>query len=337
MKAAVLEAVGKLVVKDVDVPKIGPKDVLVKSRACGVCGTDVHIFEGDFFPSFPLIPGHELAGEVVEVGGEVKDLVVGDRVMVDPTVTCDDCHFCQINRQNHCLNWNALGVTKDGGFAEYVRVPARNCYKVDRVSLAEAAFTEPVACVVFGHDRLKMEIGSDVLIFGAGPIGQLHVQACKANGAATITVVDKVPSKLEEARKHGAHHGVIAGDRLGDDLRKIAKYGFDAVIDCTGVGAVAKKAIPFVKNGGKLLIFGVCGPQEMVEISPFEIYRRDLTIIGSFAIRRSYDRAHRLMEAGVFDVKSLVSEVLPLEALPRALHLMKIGAAGMKLQIQLGT
>jgi 2-desacetyl-2-hydroxyethyl bacteriochlorophyllide A dehydrogenase len=337
MKAAVLEAVGQLVVRDVDVPTIGPKDVLVKSRACGVCGTDVHIWEGDFFPSFPLIPGHELAGEVVEVGRDVKDLVKGDRVMVDPTVTCDDCHFCQINRQNHCLNWNALGVTKDGGFAEYVRVPARNCYKFDRVSFAEAAFTEPVACVVFGHDRLKMEIGSDVLIFGAGPIGQLHVQASKANGAATITVVDKVPAKLEEARRHGAHHGVVAGDRMGDELRKIAKYGFDAVIDCTGVGAVTKLAIPFVKNGGKLLIFGVCGPQEMVEISPFEIYRRDLEIIGSFAIRRSYDRAHRLMEAGVFDVKSLVSEVMPLEDLTRALHLMKAGSAGMKLQIQLGS
>ena len=146
----------------------------------------------------------------------------------------------------------------------------------------------------------------------------------------------EVIGKLEEARKHGAHHGVIAGDRLGDDLRKIAKYGFDAVIDCTGVGAVTKTAIPFVKNGGKLLIFGVCGPQEMVEISPFEIYRRDLEIIGSFAIRRSYDRAHRLMEAGVFDVKALVSEVMPLNELTRALHLMKAGTAGMKLQIQLG-
>lgn len=335
MKAAVLEAVGKLVIKDVDPPAIGPKDVLVRSRACGVCGTDVHIWEGDFFPSFPLVPGHELAGEIVEVGSEVKDLARGDKVMVDPTVTCDDCHFCQINRQNHCLNWNAVGVTRDGGFGEYVRVPARNCYKFDRVGFAEGAFTEPLACVVFGQDRARIEIGSEVLIFGAGPIGQLHVQASKHNGASTITVVDPVAGKLEMARRYGATHGVQPGPTIGDDLRRIAKYGFDVVIDCTGVAKVMEQAITFVKPGGKLVIFGVCGPDDKASIRPFDIYRRDIEIVGSFAIRRTYDRAHKLMEAGVIDVKGLVSEVLPLADLVRGLHLMKDGKAGMKLQVQL--
>ncbi len=194
MKAAVLEAVQKIVVRtDVPEPTIGPRDVLVRAKACGICGTDVHIWEGDFFPTFPLVPGHELAGEVARVGAEVTDLAVGDRVMVDPTVTCEACHFCMINRQNHCLHWNAVGVTRDGGFGEYVRVPAKNCYRFANVSFSAAAFCEPLAaCVVFGQDRARIEIGSEVLILGAGPIRrQLHLQASRANGAAAVTLVDR--------------------------------------------------------------------------------------------------------------------------------------------------
>lgn len=334
MKAAVLEAVKKITVRtDVPPPTIGPRDVLVRAKACGICGTDVHIWEGDFFPTFPLIPGHEVAGEVAEVGAEVHDLAVGDRVMVDPTVTCEECHFCMINRQNHCLAWNAVGVTRDGGFAEYVRVPAKNCYRFEKVSFGEAAFCEPLACVVFGQDRARIDIGSEVLILGAGPIGQLHLQACRANGASAVTVVDVVESKLDLARQHGAAEVVVARDDLEARLKKIARYGFDVVIDATGVAAVMQNSLKYVKNGGKYLVFGVCGPHDTIEISPFEIYRRDLEIIGSFAIRRTYDRAFKLMEHGVVDVKRLVHEALPVEELSRGLEMMKKGQAGMKLQV----
>jgi 2-desacetyl-2-hydroxyethyl bacteriochlorophyllide A dehydrogenase len=334
VKAAVLEAVKKIRVRtDVPEPTIGPRDVLVRAKACGICGTDVHIWEGDFFPTFPLVPGHELAGEVAAVGAEVKDLAVGDRVMVDPTVTCEECHFCMINRQNHCLAWNAVGVTRDGGFAELVRVPAKNCYRFEKVSFGEAAFCEPLACVVFGQDRARIDIGSEVLIMGAGPIGQLHLQACKANGAASITVVDVMESKLELAKKQGATDVVLADDALEPSLRKIARYGFDVVIDATGVARVMQDSIKYVKNGGRYLVFGVCAPTDTIAISPFEIYRRDLEIVGSFAIRRTYDRAFKLMEHGVVDVKRLLHEAMPVEELPRGLEMMKKGTAPMKLQI----
>src|SRR3954464_13715869 len=222
MKAAVLEAVKKITIRtDVPEPSIGPRDVLVRAKACGVCGTDVHIWEGDFFPTFPLVPGHELAGEVVTIGAEVTDLAPGDRVMGDPTVTCEECHFCMINRQNHCLHWNAVGVTRDGGFGEFVRVPAKNCYRFRHVSYREAAFAEPLACVVFGQDRARIALGSEVLVIGAGPIGQLHVQASRAGGAASVTVVDVVESKLALAREHGAGDTVIADNAQEERLRKI--------------------------------------------------------------------------------------------------------------------
>ncbi|WP_437762400.1 zinc-dependent alcohol dehydrogenase family protein [Sorangium sp. So ce281] len=334
MKAAVLEAVKKIAVRhDVAPPRIGPRDVLVRAKACGICGTDVHIWEGDFFPTFPLIPGHELAGEVAAVGDEVEGLRPGDRVMVDPTVTCEECHFCMINRQNHCLKWNAVGVTRDGGFAELVRVPAKNCYRFERVSFSEAAFCEPLACVVFGQDRARIEIGSEVLVLGAGPIGQLHLQASLANGAAAVTVVDVVESKLDLARQHGATEVVLADNALQAKLKKIAPYGFDVVIDATGIARVLGDSVQYVKNGGRYLVFGVCGPQDKVEISPFEIYRRDLEIIGSFAIRRTYDRAFKLMERGAIDVRKLLSEAMPVEELPRGLEMMKKGTAPMKLQV----
>jgi len=337
MKAAVLEGLKKIVVREADRPKPGPYDVIVRSRACGVCGTDVHIWEGDFFPTFPLIPGHELAGEVEEVGSAVEDLKVGDRVMVDPTVTCDACYFCRINRQNHCLAWNAVGVTRDGGFAEYVKVPAKNCWVFGNVSFGEAAFCEPLACVVFGQDRARVDIGSEVLVIGAGPIGQLHVQASLHNGAAAVTVADVVESKLEAAKKFGAHETVVADGDLEKKLKRIAPYGFDVVFDCTGIASVLEDSLRYVKNGGKYVVFGVCGPSDKVKVSPFEIYRRDLEIIGSFAIRRTYDRAFRLMEHKAVDVRPLIAEAMPVEELERALHLMKEGRAPMKLQIAWGS
>jgi 2-desacetyl-2-hydroxyethyl bacteriochlorophyllide A dehydrogenase len=334
MRAAVLEAVKKITVrKDVAEPSIGPRDVLVRSKACGICGTDVHIWEGDFFPTFPLIPGHELAGEVAAVGAEVTEVAVGDRVMVDPTVTCEECHFCMINRQNHCLRWNAVGVTRDGGFAEYVRVPVKNCYRFEKVSFGEAAFCEPLACVVFGQDRAKIDIGSQVLVVGAGPIGQLHLMASRANGAASVTCVDTVESKLDMARQHGASDVVIADNALESKLRKIAPYGFDVVLDATGVAKVMQDTLKFVKPGGTYVVFGVCGPQDKIDFYPFDVYRRDLTIVGSFAIRRTYDRAFKLMEAGVVDVKKLIHEAMPVEEIGRGLEMMKKGQAPMKLQV----
>src|SRR5260221_2609657 len=230
MRAAVLESQKKIVIREVADPEIGPKDVLVRSRACGICGTDVHIWEGEFFPTYPLGPGHELAGEVVDVGRDVRDLKTGDRVMVDPTVTCEECHFCMTQRQNHCLSWNAVGVTRDGGFGELVRVPAKNCYRFDKVSFSEGAFTEPLACVVFGQDRARIDIGSEVLIFGAGPIGQLHLQASRANGAASVTGVDTVESKLDLARPMGATAVATSANAMGDTLNRRAHDEFAVVV-----------------------------------------------------------------------------------------------------------
>jgi threonine dehydrogenase-like Zn-dependent dehydrogenase len=172
-----------------------------------------------------------------------------------------------------------------------------------------------------------------VLILGAGPIGQLHLQTSRANGAAAVTVVDTVEAKLDLARRFGAAHTVVADNALDERLRKIARWGFDVVIDATGNPKAIQGAMPHLANGGRLLLFGVCAPDATIELKPFDVYRRDLEIIGSFAIRRTYDRAFKLMENGVVRVRELISEALPVEDTVRGIETLKQGRAGMKLQV----
>ncbi|MFB0545273.1 MAG: alcohol dehydrogenase catalytic domain-containing protein, partial [Anaerolineae bacterium] len=153
----IIEAPHKLSVRDVAVPEVGPNEVLVAVKACGLCGTDQHIYEGTFLSPYPLIPGHEFSGVVEEVGENVSSVRVGVRVAVDPSLFCGDCYFCKSQRGNHCQNWNGIGVTRNGGFAEYVAVPARNVYPFSNdVTFEEAAFVEPLSCVIYAMQRVRV-------------------------------------------------------------------------------------------------------------------------------------------------------------------------------------
>jgi len=335
MKAVVFEHKRSLAIKEVPVPALGPLDVLVHPKAVGVCATDVHIFRGEFLPTYPLIPGHEAAGVVVETGSEVSDLKPGQQVMIDPSVFCEACYFCRRNLQNHCLNWNGIGVTRNGCFAEYVQVPAKNCYPFSGLSFNQAAMAEPLACVVYGQERARIPLGADVLIFGAGPIGCLHLLASKVNGAARVAMVDLRRDKLEVAERLGADITLLAGPQTAEVLRDAAPYGFDVVIDATGVAEVVEQAIEFVKPTGRLLVFGVCHPEETMSVRPFDIYKRDIEIIGSFAIRKTYAPATELLKSGAVDVEPLIGEVLPLDEFRKALDLVESGRAKMKVHVAL--
>lgn len=335
MKSVVFSRKESLEVRELPAPEVGPDEVLVHPRSTGICATDVHIFHGEFLPSYPVIPGHESAGEVVQTGEEVDELQPGDRVMIDPSVFCEACYFCRRNLQNHCLHWNGIGVTMDGCFSELVVVPAKNCYLFSGLSFSQAAMAEPLACVVYGQDRARIPLGGDVLVFGAGPIGCLHLLASKVNGAARVTMVDLRREKLERAEDLGADVILSADESMPEALREVAPYGFDVVIDATGVSGVVERAVDFVMPTGKLLVFGVCRPQDTIALRPFEIYKRDIEIIGSFAIRKTYAPAVELLRSGAIDVGPLIEEVLPLERFGEALKLVESGRAKMKVQIAL--
>jgi len=333
VKAALYEAPYQIGVRDLPQPEPGPNDVVVRVAACGICGTDQHIFAGDFFPTYPLVGGHELAGEVVRIGTDVDTVREGQRVAVDPSIFCGYCYFCQRAQGNHCLNWQAIGVTRNGGFAEYVVAPKANAYPIDGMPYEQAAFVEPISCVVYGLRRVKIPLGANVLIYGAGSIGLLMMQLVRHGGASRVVSVDIKDEKLALARILGAHDTVRAGHEADAALRDISPLGFDAVIDCTGVPKVVEHMFAHVRNEGKLLFFGVNPTDATIKLSPYDVYRKDLEIYGSFALRYTFHAAIDLMRSGAVDVGPLLSDRMPIERFADALALAGSGEA-LKVQIQ---
>lgn len=333
MKAAFYEAPYTVGVREAPRPEPGAHEVVVRVAACGICGTDQHIYQGDFFPTYPLIGGHELAGEVVRIGSEVDTVREGERVAVDPSIFCGYCYFCQRAQGNHCLNWQAIGVTRNGGFAEYVVAPKANIYPIGEMPFEQAAFIEPISCVVYGLRRIKIPLGANVLIFGAGSIGLLMMQLVRHGGASQVVSVDLKGDKLALARRLGAHQTVQAGERLHDELRELSPLGFDVVIDCTGVPSAVEQMFMHVRSEGKVLMFGVNPTDATIQLSPYDVYHKDLEIYGSFALRYTFHQAIALMRSGAVEVEPLLSDRLPIDRFADALALAGSGEA-LKVQIQ---
>jgi 2-desacetyl-2-hydroxyethyl bacteriochlorophyllide A dehydrogenase len=330
MNAVIVDKPGSVRVDQVPDPEFGPKDVVIKVGACGICGTDIHIIDGEFPPTkYPIIPGHEFGGTVVAVGEEVIGVKVGDRVGVDPTLNCGECYFCQRGMGNLCERWNAVGVTTTGGFAECVAVPERTVYPLpDDMTFAEAALIEPVSCVVHGFHMLQPRVGDTYLIYGAGPMGLQNAQVARFNGASVVAIIDINPSRLDIARSFGFD---VVGASL-DDVRHVAPRGFDIVIEATGRTKVAEKAIDAVIRRGKLLLFGVCPPGEKAAYDAFKIYNEEITILGTMAVLNSYGPAIDVLSAGAVDAKKMVTHTFPIAQFAEAVDLVRQGG-GLKVQI----
>jgi D-arabinitol dehydrogenase (NADP+) len=333
VKAAYYEGPRLVGVREARDPEPATGEVVVRVHACGICGTDQHIFEGELSSPYPLIGGHELVGEVTEAGDGVDDVRAGDRVAVDPNIFCGACFFCQRGQVNHCQRWTAIGVTRDGGFADYVVAPAKNVYAIGDMPYDQAAFIEPLSCVVYGIQRLQVPLGASALLYGAGPIGLLMLQLLKHGGASTVVCVDLKPDKLDLAREIGASETAIAGPDADASLSELSPLGFDLVVDCTGVPAVVEHLPAHARKNGKLLYFGVSPPAARVEISPYEIYRKDLVLLGSFAQRFTFHDTIALLQSGSVEVEPLLSERFAIEQFEEALELAFSGDV-LKVQIQ---
>lgn len=313
-------------IMDTDIPKPGHDEILLKVMAAGLCGTDVHIYKGDYYGDYPRIPGHEFSGIVAGVGAGVTRFQVGQKVSADPNIFCESCEACKQNLQNFCEDMRAVGVTRHGAFAQYLTVPERCVFPIGDLSFTEAALVEPLACVVQGHNKAKLPLGAHVLIYGAGPIGMLHVQLSRINGAATVTVVDPVESKLEIAQKMGATHAYTPDAFVAKDL----KNHFEFVIDCTGIPKVIEDAVPYVRDAGTLLFFGVCPTDSLIHVNPYEIYKRELNLIGSFALKKTFGAALRLAQSGKLDLKGIVDRKLLLHEAPAFFDAAVSGNSGLK-------
>jgi 2-desacetyl-2-hydroxyethyl bacteriochlorophyllide A dehydrogenase len=328
VRAALISSGGDVTVETIDDPTPEIGEVVVAVASCGICGTDLHIARGEIAPSFPVVPGHEFAGEIVALGSAVRDLRVGERVVVDPSLYCYECYQCRRGRNNLCERYGAIGISVQGGAADFVAVPSANCLRLpDYVRLEDAALIEPLSCAIRGFDVLREQLGSTVLIYGAGTMGLMMLQLAKLVGASSVYIVDPNKERLKTAELLGTTASATSAEGI-----EMAR-GWDVVIDASGnVGAI-QDGIGRVGPGGTFLQFGVADGEARVAIDPYRIYNKEITIAGSMAVLNSFQRASDLFANGVIDAEIFISDRLPLEEFPRALRQFANGS-GRKIQVR---
>ncbi len=323
MKSLVIDQPGKARVADVPRPEPRAGEVLIRVERSGICGTDVHIYKGEYLGGYPVVPGHEFSGVVEAVGAGVTKLKAGARVAVEPNIACDNCPACLSNRQNFCENWNAVGVTLPGGMAQYTCAPEKAVFDIGDLPFSAGAFVEPLSCVIHGVERIAPRMADRVLILGAGPIGVLMLKVLRSAGVSAITVVDKVQSRLELA---------AAEDRklvtTLPSLDAIPKDAFEVVVDATGVPAVVKGVTDWVAPSGRVLLFGVPPTGARLDLDAFAILRKGLALLSSFTSVRNSLQAVRMLQSGQIDVSRLVSHELPLERFVECVGMIQAGAPG---------
>lgn len=320
MKAVSIRSANKVEIIDLPDPTPNNSEVVVEVSAVGICGTDLHIFEGEFAPKLPIVPGHEMSGKIVALGKEVSNLKIGDHVAIDPSLHCGECFYCRRARGNLCENWNALGVTFPGAAAQFLVAPRKNIHRLPaQIDLKDAVLIEPLSCAVRGFDQLPRIPGSNYLIYGSGTMGLMMAELARINGAASVSIVDVNPTKLATAKTLG--FTALANSAAEFDQAR----GFDVVIDCTGVIAAIKDGLNYVMPGGTFLQFGVANTGAKIEIEPFWIYNKEITIVGSMAVLHSFDRAVELFANGVLNSSVMISDRYPLEKYEQALLAFKSG------------
>lgn len=319
MQALVLENYRDLQLRDVPEPNLGPLDVLVSVEACGICGSDVHGYDGKTGRRIPpLIMGHEAAGVIAQVGTKVRSLSTGDRVTFDSTISCGQCRFCDMGSVNLCESRQVLGVScsdyrRHGAFAEYVAVPEHIVYRLPPTfSYEKAALIEAVSIAVHAAKITAIQPDSTVLAVGAGMIGLLAIQAFRVFGCKKVFAIDLEESKLKIARQLGADQTFIATD-LNISSQLLAANGgqeVDIAVDVVGAQSSITSAISHVRRGGTVTLIGNLAPT--VEIPLQSVVTRQLRLLGSCASAGEYGECISLMESGAIQVDPLISALAPL-------------------------
>lgn len=332
MKAAVLYGVGDLRYEEVEIPQLKEGEALIKVKACGVCGSDVpRVMEKGTY-SFPLIPGHELAGKVARIEGKSQGIKEGDRVTVFPLIPCLKCPYCKAGRYNLCDSYSYLGSRCNGGFAEYVKAPLKNLIRLPRtVSYEEGAFTEPASVALHALRRSKLGAGDEIAILGAGPIGVLLAQWAAILGAGEVFLVDIEEEKLKVARGYG--FGKLVNAKEEDPVERIRKdtggKGVDIVVEAAGTSLTLKESIKLAKKGGRIVLLGnIRGEVVLSESLVSSILRKELTILGTWNSsfthfpKNEWAVSLKFMQEGKLKVRPLISHRLHLSQAREAFQMM---------------
>lgn len=329
MRAAMLYGRHDLRVEDQPVPEVGPGQVLLKVSYCGICGSDVHSFEGmqaniHRRPAGPRAMGHEVAGIVAEVGPGVTTCQPGDRVTCIPWATCGACYYCRRGLVNHCVDKQLLG----GAMAEYCLAPAVTVHRIpDSLSLERAALAEPLSCCLWAIDLAGISSGATVAIIGAGTMGLLLLLLAKASGAARTVISEPHATRRAVAARLGAD--LIVDPRATDLLAAVQQLtdgiGVDVALEAVGHPATIAEAIRITRRAGTIVIVGVADPAARLEVSPFDIYLRELTIRGCFTRRLTFDRG--LHWLGTLDLDPIITHIFPLAEVNQAMEYARTGQA----------
>ncbi len=333
MKSAVFYGKHNLKVEEVAIPEVGAHDVLVEVLACGVCGTDVHIYEGDEGAAPvtpPTILGHEFAGIVTQVGANVTSCAVGDRVSIDPNCYCGTCEPCRDGLAHYCESMIGYGTSVNGGFAEYCAVNERQIYKLGKnTSFEQGAMGEPVACCLHGLDMCEIKAGDQVVVIGGGMIGLLMLQLAKIAGASKVALLEPVAAKREVAKSLGAD---LCIDPLTEDVSTVLKENgitwVNCVIECVGRISTIQTAIDIAGPKAVIMMFGLTKPEETIAIKPFEIFQKELVLKSSFINPYTQKRALELIDSGRIDVSSMIYDVCGLDQFEDILSKPELRANG---------
>jgi L-iditol 2-dehydrogenase len=325
MKAAVWYGGRDVRIEDVPKPDIESNDALVRVRSVGICGSELHAYEGiSKRRKPPLIMGHEFSGEVAEVGREVKNSELGDRVVVDPVTRCGACEQCLRGQGNVCRNLRLLGLHKPGAYAEYVLAPAMNCYKLPNgVSFEEGSMVEPLAVAVHAVNRTPIKLGDKVVVIGAGIIGLMVLQAAKAAGAESVFITDVLDYKLDLARNLGADLAI--NSKTEDSVERIKEvtdgHGADVVLEAVGLEATVRDAMNVLDRGGRLTILGNLAQTMTLEIMDAVV--KEFDIKGSYCYTHDdFKKALDFIKDRRINVKTLITNVLPLDEAEKGFELL---------------
>ena len=325
MLAAVYHGPKDLRVENVPTPRIGKGEVLVKVISASICGTDLRIFHGNhrmYAPGTVRIPGHEVVGTIVDVGVEVENYTVGQRVFCAPNTGCGYCQQCITGNNNLCANYDAIGVTSDGGFAEFVRIPANSVKQGNVIPVSEtvdpavAALMEPFACVLRGQNALHMKPGEIVLVIGAGPIGVMHAKLAKARGAGRVIVSEPIPDRAAQALQMGADRVV---DPVSQNLKSVLNEesqgrGADVIIVAAPVHVAQESALDYAAISGRINFFGgLPKDRPMINFDSNLVHYKELVITGTTACSTADCwQAAQIVSSGLVDLSNIVSQRFPL-------------------------
>jgi (R,R)-butanediol dehydrogenase/meso-butanediol dehydrogenase/diacetyl reductase len=329
MQAVVFRGPGDWGIEELPRPRLeSDHDVLLRVERASICGTDIHILSVP--PGHPATPGsilgHEYTATVVETGAEVRELAPGDRVVIDPNLTCGLCRYCRLGLSNGCENMTTLGIFRHGGLAEYNLAPARALHKISReVAPERATLAEPLSCVLHAFEKSALVPGESVAILGAGPIGLLFLLLFKTAGAGQVLIVEPAEFRRRTAERFGAD-GVFdpQAEDIAGAVKSVTSIGADVVVDAAGI--LLPESLQLVRRGGRIILFGMNQHAER-PFNQHDLTRHEVSVFGSFIQRTAFPKVVRMLESGLLPVEKLITHRLRLDEVGQGLAAMRAGEA----------